>query len=99
MTFLGIIIYKTLKIIKEKNIKNYQEFLQNLFNSKEKELKLTQKAINVLIYLFILITFFIMIAGFGAYMEENMGTPKIIRKYGACDNMHANLSKKKSRSN
>ena len=69
--------------------------METLFNSKQKGPKLIQKSINIIIYLFILITFFIMIAGIGAYIEENIGIPKIIRKYGACNNMYANFSKKK----
>lgn len=74
---LGIIIYKTMTIIKKNNITTYKEFLvsiipKNLKNEKNLEI------INTIINIFILITFYIMIAGFGGYLSETIEIPQII---------------------
>lgn len=70
---IGIIIYKTLKIILEKNIENYNDFLLIIFKNK----KIT-KFINIIIDLFLLFSFFIMTAGFGAYLEQEFKINKLI---------------------
>ena len=76
---LGIVIYKTLQIVQKYKIKTYKEFLEvfikpknngNFFNLKN--------IINIIINIFILITFFIMIAGFGAYFEQELEINKLI---------------------
>lgn len=73
---MGAIIYKTLKIVEKYQINNYKELieilLKNMQNTKIK------KIINLIINIFILITFFIMIAGFGAYFEQELGINSII---------------------
>ena len=83
----GIIIYKSLKIIIEKDIKNYDEFLDSiLFNKKcDKKNKEKNKEknkillfIKAMIKIFMLITYYIMIAGFGSYLEESININKII---------------------
>ena len=81
---LGIIISKTLKIIKENNIQSYKEFLDNIINKKysikikqHKNEKLTQ-FINIVVNTFILVTFFIMIAGFGTYFTQQFGLNQLI---------------------
>ena len=81
---LGIIISKTLKIIKENNIQNYKEFLDIIINKKynlkikqQKNKKLTQ-FINIIVNTFILVTFFIMIAGFGTYFMQQFGLNQLI---------------------
>lgn len=93
---IGIIIYDVLKIIKEKEINNYKEFLdeiisktknretkkaKNKIENKTKnkaENKAIKKVINLIINLFMLISFFIMIAGFGAYCSQQFGINPII---------------------
>ena len=76
---LGLVIYKTLQIVQKYKIKTYKEFLEvfikpknngNFFNLKN--------IINIIINIFILITFFIMIAGFGAYFEQELEINKLI---------------------
>ena len=62
---IGFTIYKTLKITKENNIENYKGFL-DYFIKKEK----LKELINSIINIFILISFYVMIAGFGAYLEQ-----------------------------
>lgn len=70
---MGIIIYKTLKIINKNNISNYKEFIDIIINKNYKKEYFNIKNIfNIIINIFILITFFIMIAGFGAYFEQTL---------------------------
>ena len=61
-TLIGIVIYKSLVIIDKYQIKTYKEFLEIFIKSKENFLNL-KKIINIVIKVFILITFFIMVAG------------------------------------
>ena len=70
---LGILIYKTLKIIYIKDINNYNEFL-SIFVKNSKIQKIVTYIVNILL----LLSFFIMIAGFGAYFEQEIGINKII---------------------
>ncbi len=72
---MGVVIYQTLKIINNYQINNYKDFLDILL-SKNKNIK---KIINLLINIFILVTFFIMIAGFGAYFEQEFSVNSLIR--------------------
>lgn len=74
---LGIIIYKTIIIIKEKQITTYKEFLENIIPEKNRKEKILE-IINTIINTFILITFYIMIAGFGGYLAETIEIPQII---------------------
>lgn len=74
---LGIIIYKTIVIIKEKQITTYKEFLENIIQEKIRKEKILE-IINTIINIFILITFYIMIAGFGGYLAETIEIPQII---------------------
>ncbi|MBQ3414932.1 MAG: hypothetical protein IJH39_06220 [Clostridia bacterium] len=70
-TFLfSIVVYKALNIIKEKNIKNYNNFLSFIIKRNNKYLK---ALINNIINILILISFFIMIAGFGSYFNQEYG--------------------------
>lgn len=73
---MGIVIYKTLKILKKNQINTYNDFLNTLLK-KYKNTKIVQ-IINMVINIFILVTFFIMIAGFGAYFEQELGINSII---------------------
>ena len=72
-TIIGLTIYKTFKIIEKNNIKNYKEFLDFFIkNEKIKEL------INSIINIFILVSFYLMIAGFGAYIEQEINLNNFI---------------------
>ena len=62
---IGIIIYKTFKIITNKNITDYKRFLEEILKNKK-----ISKIVNLTINIFLLITFYIMISGFGAYFEQ-----------------------------
>ncbi len=71
---MGFIIYKTLKIINKYDVKNYKEFLDVIVKSKSNRKYFNIKFIfNLIINMFIIITFFIMIAGFGAYFQQTVG--------------------------
>lgn len=70
---IGMIIYKTLKIVLKNNISNYKELLNKLIkNQKIKELT------NLIVNIFILISFYVMIAGFGAYLKQELNINSII---------------------
>lgn len=78
---MGVVIYKSLNLIKKYQIQNYEEFLDAIFPSKKvknKSQMSVKKMINYVITIFIVITFFIMIAGFGAYLEQELGIKSII---------------------
>lgn len=67
-----ILIYKTLKIIYLNKIDNYNEFLK-LFLKENK----ANKIINIIINILLLFSFFIMVAGFGAYFEQELGINRL----------------------
>lgn len=70
---IGVIIYKSLIISNENKIENYSQFLDIVFNY-----PITRKVFYYLINAFTLITFFIMVAGFGAYFQEELKISNII---------------------
>ena len=71
---MAIIIYKTLKILYENNIKTYKNFLDKIFLENEKLSNIT----NIIINIFLCATFFIMISGFGTYLSQSFGMNQII---------------------
>ena len=78
---MGFIIYKTLIIVDKYEINTYKDFLYILIQNKTvKKVNYfnLKNIINLVINIFILVTFFIMIAGFGAYFEQQFGLNSII---------------------
>lgn len=71
---MAIIIYKTLKILYENNIKTYKNFLDKIFLENEKLSNIT----NIIINVFLCATFFIMISGFGTYLSQALSMNQII---------------------
>lgn len=71
---IGFVIYQTFQLVNKYGVNTYKDFLDILIrkNSKSKAI------INTIINIFILITFFIMIAGFGAYFEQEMGINSLV---------------------
>ncbi len=63
---LGYVIYKELKLIYKYKIKNYKDFLDLIFAKTPNISKIN----NILVNLFLCISFFIMINGFGAYFSQ-----------------------------
>ena len=70
---ISLMVHKSLKIIYSKKINSYDEFL-NIFIKNEKVTKVISIVINILL----LVTFYIMVAGFGAYFEQEIGVKRII---------------------
>ena len=67
---IGFAIYKILKIIKRYNVNSYDEFLDIVsceHNAKHVDIKII---LNFIINIFLLITFFVMCAGFSAYFKQ-----------------------------
>ena len=67
----GIIIYIALKMINKKDINNYNDFLEKI-NIKNKYINVLIKNI---ITIFLLISFYIMVAAFSAYINQNYEIP------------------------
>lgn len=59
-------IYKVLNISFKNNIENYNDLINIIFNNK----KILSNIVNKLINLFLCVTFFIMVAGIGTYLEQ-----------------------------
>lgn len=75
---IGCAIYKTLKIITKYNIKHYDGLLDIIIgNLKFKNIDL-KIILNFIINVFLLITFFVMCAGFSAYFKQELGINEII---------------------
>lgn len=74
-TLIGYIIYKTFKIIQKNDISTYREFLEIIIGRDKKNLI---SILNIIINTFLLVTFFIMISGFGAYFEQQLGINSLI---------------------
>ena len=72
-SIIGIAIYKTLKIIQKNNIKNYKEFLEILIKNKK-----IKDITNIIVNIFILSSFYIMVAGFGAYLNQEFNVNVVL---------------------
>ena len=70
---IGITTYKAFLIIHNNKINTYEEFLSKIFKSKT-----IIKIANIVINAFLLITFYIMLSGFGAYFEQRFQINSII---------------------
>lgn len=71
---MTIVIYKTLNMVYSKNINIYRDYLNEIFKGKEKLIYST----NIIINVFLCITFFIMISGFGTYLSQALNINKIL---------------------
>lgn len=72
---IGIIIYKTLKIVLKFSIETYDDFLNCIINSKNIFLK---NFLRNIVNIFLLITFYIMIAAFSAYLFQEFKISNIL---------------------
>lgn len=75
---MGLVIYETLCIMEKRNINTYKDILDNIIISRSKSGSYIKNIVNLIINLFILVTFFIMVAGFGAYFEQEFGVNSLI---------------------
>lgn len=73
---MSFIIYKTLKIVLKNNIKSYQEFIDYILPTKLKKNKIIKYTINNIINIFLLISFYIMVAGFATYFVQELNISK-----------------------
>ncbi len=73
---ISFFIYKSLIIICKNEVDNYEEFLKIFVKS-----PILTKIINMILNILLLVTFYIMIAGFGAYFEQEIGISKIIGSF------------------
>lgn len=72
-SLVGLIIYKTISITQKYNIKNYSQLIEKInTNNKVNEI------IKIVINIFLLISFYVMVAGFSAYFAQELGIPNII---------------------
>ena len=71
--FLGMIIYKTLIISKKYNLNTYNELLNKVIKN-----KIIENIIKTIIDIFLISSFYIMIAGFSAYFYQEYSINKII---------------------
>lgn len=69
----GFVIYQVLKISNKHNIKNYNELLH-----RKKWKKSLKQVINIIVNLFLLVSFYIMVAGFAAYFKQEFQIPTIV---------------------
>ena len=72
-SLIGIIVYKTFSIIFKYKINTYEEFLSKIFKS-----NLLISISNIIINAFLLIAFYIMISGFGAYFEQRFNISSVL---------------------
>lgn len=70
---IGIIVAKTLKISNKNKIENYGE-LTNKISGNEK----INEIIKIIVNIFLLISFYVMVAGFSAYFSQELGIPNIV---------------------
>ena len=75
---ISFIIYKSLNIIYKYNIESYKAFLDKTIGESKNKFLNFNFIISNIINVFLIITFFIMIAGFGAYFEQELGLNKFI---------------------
>ncbi len=70
---MGMLIYKVFVIAKKKNIQNYEQLIHSFHLNKNIE-----NIIQMVIQIFLLISFYIMVAGFSAYFSQEWGLPTYI---------------------
>lgn len=66
----GWIIYQVFRIVQRKNIKSYEDLLGNISSN-----PVLNHAISMIISLFLLISFYIMVAGMSALFHQEFGIP------------------------
>ena len=70
---IGLVIYLTFKITINNNIKNYSDFISYLIGPN----KILNYTINNIMNIFLLISFIVMVSGFGAYFNQEFNIPAI----------------------
>lgn len=70
---IGLVIYLTFQIVINNNIKTYSDFIKCLVGSN----KILNYTINNIMNIFLLISFIVMVSGFGAYFNQEFNIPAI----------------------
>lgn len=70
---VGLIVYKTFTIIQKHKLKNYGELIQKINNNTK-----MNEIIKTIINIFLLISFYVMVAGFSAYFAQELDIPNIV---------------------
>lgn len=70
---IGLVIYLTFKIVINNNIKTYSDFIKCLVGSN----KILNYTINNIMNIFLLISFIVMVSGFGAYFNQEFNISAI----------------------
>lgn len=72
-SLMAYLVYKVLKIVDNNYINNYKDFVYFIAGKKENKRYFNiAYIINIVVNLFLIISFFIMIAGFGAYFSQEL---------------------------
>lgn len=70
---IGLVIYLTFKTITKNNIKSYSDLSEYLVGSN----KVLSYSINNIMNIFLLVSFIVMVSGFGAYFKQEFNIPAI----------------------
>ncbi len=70
---IGLVIYLTFKIVINNNIKSYSDFISHLVGTN----RILNYTINNIMNMFLLISFIVMVSGFGAYFYQEFNIPAI----------------------
>lgn len=66
----GFLIYQVFRVLQKENLTTYTELLEKISHK-----KILKQVISIIISLFLLISFYIMIAGMSAYFHQEFGLP------------------------
>lgn len=75
---ISIIIHRVFKILIKYDIDTYKDLLNNIFNNKRKKYLNISYMMNIIVNIFLLMSFFIMISGFGAYFKQEFDISSFI---------------------
>lgn len=74
MTLIGLVCYKTFAFILKEDINSYNEMLFKITGNR----RLLSVPLNLIVQIFLLATFYIMVAGFSAYFYQELNVTRII---------------------
>lgn len=69
-TLSGLLIYQVFRILQKENLTTYTELLEKISHK-----KFLNQAISIIISMFLLISFYIMVAGMSAYFQQEFNLP------------------------
>lgn len=71
---IGYLVYKVFFMILDKDIENYNQFIEKL----TKKNSFLKEIVKNIVNLFLLISFYVMIAAFSAYFSQELGIPNLM---------------------